>query len=115
MSSKGFRAWTGTAVFAAAIGAIVLSANAKQADASPNPAAEDEAMPLGQSDSDPPFGSFLGACNQDSDCSDGDACQSFRKRGNHCTHSCESGSDCAGTRCTKQSRCGLNQPVKTTK
>ena len=115
MSSKGVRAWMGTAAFAAAIGTVAMSATANQANASPPPVADEEqAAPLDQSDSDPAFGSFLGACNADSDCSDGNTCQSFRKRGNHCTHTCESGSDCAGTRCTKQGRCGLNQPMKTT-
>jgi len=116
MSSKGIRAWIGTAIFAAAIGTVAFSASAKQASASPQPAADEEqAAPLVQEESDPPFGSFLGACNEDADCSNGNACQSFRKRGSHCTHACESGSDCSGTRCTKQGRCGLNQPVKTTK
>ena len=115
MSSKGFKAWMGTGFSVAILAAVALSSSAKQASASPLPAVqEDQVEPLGQSDSDPPFGSFLGACNEDSDCSDGDSCQSFRKRGSHCTHACESGSDCAGTRCTKQGRCGLNQPVKTT-
>lgn len=71
---------------------------------------------LDQSDDAPPFGAFLGACNTDSDCSDGNTCNSFRKRGNHCTHSCEAASDCKGAaepRCTKQNRCGLIDPVKT--
>jgi hypothetical protein len=116
IKGRGFQAWAGTAVVAAALGAIVLSAHARQADAAPVHAAEPaQVAPLDQADNDPPFGSFLGACNQDSDCIEGNACQSFRKRGNHCTHACESGADCAGTRCTKQSRCGLNDPVKTTK
>jgi hypothetical protein len=117
MSSKGIKAWMGTAVFVAAIGVLAMSASAKQANASQPPVADDDqaAAPLVQEESDPPFGSFLGACNQDSNCSDGNSCESFRKRGNHCSHACESGSDCAGTRCTKQGRCGLNQPVKTTK
>ncbi len=114
MSTKAIRTWLGTAMFAAAIGTVALSATAKQANASPPAAGDEQAAPLDQSDSDPAFGSFLGACNEDSDCSDGNTCQSFRKRGNHCTHACESGSECAGTRCTKQGRCGLNQPVKTT-
>jgi hypothetical protein len=116
IKGKGFKAWAGTAAIAAALGAIVLSAHSRQADAAPIQASEDERpAPLDQADNDPPFGSFLGACNGDSDCSEGNACQSFRKRGSHCTHACESGSDCAGTRCTKQGRCGLNDPVKTTK
>ena len=117
MLSKGLKSWIGTAIFAAALGVVVVSANAKQANASPPPAADESqaVLPLDQADNDAPFGSFLGACNGDSDCSEGNACQSFRKRGSHCTHACDSGSDCAGTRCTKQGRCGLNDPVKTTK
>jgi hypothetical protein len=38
------------------------------------------------------------------------------KRGSHCTHACTSDTDCTGgptARCTKQGRCGLNEPVKT--
>ena len=92
-----------------------MSATARRADASPAPVTEETeaVVPLAQSDNDPPFGTFLGACNTDSDCSDGNTCNSFRKRGNHCTHPCESGPDCAGTRCTNQHRCGLVDPVKT--
>ena len=109
------------------IGTVAVSATAMPASASPPAAPEDENVvvvlgqsdpdesDLDQSDSDPPFGSFLGACNDTSDCSYGDTCQSFRKRGSHCTHACESSLSCAGTRCTKQGRCGLNQPVKTVK
>jgi len=119
-TSRGFKAWAGTAVVAAAVGALVLSAHARQADASPPIQAPEptQIAPLDQADNDPPFGSFLGACNADSDCSEGNLCSSFRKRGNHCTHACDTASDCSGgpvSRCTKQSRCGLNDPVKTTK
>ena len=115
MSSKGIMAWMGT-VLVAVIGTVALSttATAKQALTSPPAVIEqDEATPLAQSDSDPSFGSFLGACNTNSDCSDGNSCQSFKKRGNHCTHACQAGSDCAGTRCTNQFRCGLLDPIKT--
>ena len=117
MSTRGVKAWVGRALVAVALGTIGVSASAKPADVSPPPSAEeDEAVaPLDQADNDPPFGSFLGACNDDSDCSGSSSCQSFRKRGSHCTHTCESGSDCSGTRCTKQGRCGLMQPIKTTK
>jgi len=114
MMTKKFKAWLGTAVLAT-IGTIAMSATARHVDVSP-PAASEAAqavVQLDQSDGDPAFGTFLGACNTDSDCSEGNTCNSFRKRGNHCTHSCESGPDCAGTRCTKQGRCGLVDPVKT--
>ena len=118
-TARGFKAWAGMAAAAAVVGAIVLSTHARQADAAPVQTTDDEQLaPLGQADSDPPFGSFLGACSEDSDCSDGNLCSSFRKRGNHCTHPCATASDCSGgpvARCTKQSRCGLNEPVKTTK
>lgn len=118
-ASRGFKTWAGMASAAVVVGAVVLSAHARQADAAPTPASEAEAVvPLDQADNDPPFGSFLGACSADSDCSDGNLCSSFRKRGNHCTHACETVSDCSGgpvARCTKQSRCGLNDPVKTAK
>jgi hypothetical protein len=118
-SRRKFRAWLVTTILAT-VGAVAMSATARHADASPPPAPDkaQAAVPLDQSDNDqsdndPPFGTFLGACNTASDCSDGNSCQSFRKRGNHCTHACESGPDCAGTRCTKQGRCGLIDPVKT--
>jgi hypothetical protein len=73
-------------------------------------------LTIDQSGSDPAFGSFLGACNQDSDCGAGNTCGSFKKRGSHCTHTCVSDADCSGgvsARCTKQGRCGLNEPLKT--
>ncbi|MGO8995230.1 MAG: hypothetical protein ACLQVI_18085 [Polyangiaceae bacterium] len=114
---KKFRIWLGTAVLAT-IGTIAMSATARRADVSPPPTSEEAqaVVQLDQSDDAPPFGAFLGACNTDSDCSDGNTCNSFRKRGNHCTHSCEAASDCKGAaepRCTKQNRCGLIDPVKT--
>jgi hypothetical protein len=74
------------------------------------------AQTLDQGGSDPPFGSFLGACNTDADCSSGNVCASFKKRGNHCSHPCSTDADCSGgpaARCTKSNRCGLNDPVKT--
>ncbi|MGO8998884.1 MAG: hypothetical protein ACLQVI_36630 [Polyangiaceae bacterium] len=113
-SRRKFRAWLVTTILAT-VGTVAMSATARHADASPALATEETqaAVPLDQSDKDPPFGMFLGACNTDSDCSDGNTCSSFRKRGNHCTHACESGPDCTGTRCTNQHRCGLVDPVKT--
>jgi hypothetical protein len=68
-----------------------------------------------QAESDPAFGHFLGACTTNADCADGNICSSFKKRGPHCTHTCESAQDCAApsTRCTKLSRCGLVEPIKT--
>jgi hypothetical protein len=112
--TKNFKAWLGTTILAT-LGVVAMSATARHADASPPPVPEQTqaVVQLDQSDNDPAFGAFLGACNTDSDCSDGNTCSSFRKRGNHCTHSCESGPDCAGTRCTNQHRCGLVDPVKT--
>ena len=114
MIVKKVAAWTGSTIVAALIAVATLGVQAP-ADAStvggPVPQAENAAS--AQSDSDPPFGSFLGACNKDEDCSDGNVCGVYKKRGNHCTHACDSPSDCNGTRCTNQNRCGLNDPVKT--
>jgi hypothetical protein len=97
-----------------------MSADARKAAAAPPPPAgaeeEQAIVPLDQADNDPPFGEFLGACNADADCSDGNTCNSFRKRGSHCTHPCYSELDCSGgpaSRCTTKNRCGLNAPEKT--
>jgi hypothetical protein len=114
---KKFKAWFGTTLLAS-IGLVGMSATARHADASRPPVLEpmQAVVPLDQADNDPPFGAFLGSCNSDSDCSGANTCNSFRKRGNHCTHSCESSSDCSGgpvARCTKLNRCGLNDPQKT--
>ena len=101
--------WAGVVV--AGVGLLFGSAVALRsppADAATTPSAVD------QSGSDPTFGAFLGACHTDFVCSDGNTCQSFKKRGSHCTHDCAQGSDCGvNGRCTKLARCGLNEPLKT--
>lgn len=53
------------------------------------------------------FGQFLGPCNSDSDCSQGNACQSFKQLGLRCTHTCQADSECAppSKGCSKQHRC----------
>lgn len=55
----------------------------------------------------PAFGQFLGSCNFDADCPQGDTCQSFRQNGLRCTHSCNVDSDCEAPSkgCSKQHRC----------
>jgi hypothetical protein len=105
--------WVGAAVVLSALGIGILGSSTSRAGVLPKPQSP---TPTDQSSSDPPFGTFLGACNGDADCTDGNICGSYRKRGSHCTHACNSDNDCAGgptARCTKQGRCGLNEPVKT--
>jgi hypothetical protein len=114
MWQGGFNAWTVTTVLAVA-GAGVLGSRATKANASAPPVDADEGLsvaPIDRTDDEPPFGSFLGACDGDSDCPEGNTCSAFRKRGNHCTHPCETAEDCGGgyvARCTKQHRCGLDE------
>ncbi len=107
-------------VVAVGVAAAVIGFQARHASASPQPKVEKQSATanLDQSASDPAFGAFLGACNTDGDCANGNVCMSFRKRGTHCTHPCADVADCGGgaaARCTKQNRCGLNEPVKTEK
>jgi hypothetical protein len=107
--TKRNKLWTGTALTTALHGVSVVAFHAPRADASTK-------TPLtAQGASDPGFGAYLGACTTSADCSDGNTCESFRKRGNHCTHACQSAQECgsAGGRCTKLNRCGLVEPVKT--
>jgi hypothetical protein len=114
MAIRGFVVWVGTAVLAVG---MIVSASAPRANASPRGPTEGERAVAPLRDArGAPFGSFLGSCNSDTDCPQGNTCQSFRKRGNHCTHACEMASDCRGgpvARCTKRNRCGLNDRIET--
>ena len=89
--------------------ACFLTLGATSADASPTRAS---AMPA---TAEPTFGQYLGACKATSDCTSGDICYPFKKRGPHCTHTCEEANDCAAPShgCTKISVCGLGDPQKT--
>jgi hypothetical protein len=110
--------WMGASIVAVCVGALVPAASARSVatraaapvdEASP-PVAE-TAEPMG----DPGFGDFLGPCERDADCRDGNVCATFNKHGHRCTHACQSSADCVGgpvSRCTKQNRCGLTEGSK---
>jgi hypothetical protein len=114
----------GSSLVALGLAVSLLAIRASRADAmpashetTPQVAAKSDVSTPGLEDqrsADPPFGAYLGACSTSADCTGGNSCASFKKRGNHCTHACQSDQECgAEGRCTKQNRCGLVQPVKT--
>jgi hypothetical protein len=118
MTTKRKALWTSAAAAILILGGSMTALRGARADVAAKavPSVPPAADPPNQATSDPPFGAFLGACNTDADCSEGNICASYRKRGNHCTHACGIAADCSGgpvARCTKQNRCGLNEPVKT--
>jgi hypothetical protein len=120
MNTKRKALWTGAVLATVIFGGSVIWLQSARADAAANaePSMQLASQPLDQVTSDPAFGAFLGPCNTDEDCSESNVCGSYRKRGNHCTHACQTDADCSGgpvARCTKQNRCGLAAPVKTTK
>src|SRR5262249_42680809 len=100
------KVWGGAALVLSALGFSLLGSSTGRAAIVPHGpqlAAADQRV------SDPPFGDFLGACSTDGDCSNGNTCSTFKKRGSHCTHACRSDADCTGgvaARCTKLGRCG---------
>ncbi len=105
MAGSTTRFWAGAMLGMGLCGALVLALHTTPAGAAttadPIPATD-------QSPVDPPFGAYLGACKTDSDCSGGNTCVSFNKRGNRCTHACQQDAECgAAGRCTKKNRCSL--------
>lgn len=91
------------------VGACLLTLGTSNADESTTRASGTPAM------TEPAFGQYLGACKATSDCPSGDTCYPFKKRGPHCTHTCEAASECEAPShgCTKINICGLGDPQKT--